>query len=543
MTKNDNKLELNWANKDKSLYYDPNKKEYLWVDKKDPRVSEPRIFLHKATYGDKNSENMLIKGDNLLALKALLQDFRNRVKLIYIDPPYNTGNAFEHYDDGLEHSIWLGMMKTRLENLRDLLSKNGIIWISIDDEEGHYLKVLCDEVFGRKNFITTVAVRMSTASGVKTSHREKTLVKEKEYLLVYAKNKELVSFKPQYLPVFEWDNEFQYYLDKNKSNNPKDWTIKHLKTVLKENKIEFSPTSKSFQNFITTNADKIWRRAFIRGSNKELSLRQPKKILVVKDRQDKIHYLYGGRELYFLERKFHNCFTEEGYKKLPSNLIGDFWTDINTGKLFNEGGVDFRSGKKPEFLVARIVDMMTNEGEIILDSFAGSGSTGAVAHKMNRKWIMIEMGKHANTHIIPRLKKIISGKDNGGITKAVNWKGGGGFKYFELGDSLFVADDDLRLTVLNPKVYNGALIRAVLKVEGFRLLNPDNALHGISGRTIAHVTEQYLSPEYVQAILREVGDKADYLVVYAKTISSKIKPSENVEIRKIPDVLLKKFKV
>jgi len=162
---------------------------------------------------------------------------------------------------------------------------------------------------------------------------------------------------------------------------------------------------------------------------------------------------------------------------------------------------------------------------------------------MKRKWIMIEIGQHANTHIIPRLTKIINRKDNGGVTKAVNWKGGGGFKYFELGDSLFVADDDLRLTVLNPKVYNGALIRAVLKVEGFRLLNPNNALHGISGKTIAHVTEQYLTPEYVQAILREVGDKADYLVIYAKTISSKIKPSENIEVRKIPDVLLRKFKV
>ncbi|VVA44242.1 conserved hypothetical protein [Candidatus Roizmanbacteria bacterium] len=187
--------------------------------------------------------------------------------------------------------------------------------------------------------------------------------------------------------------------------------------------------------------------------------------------------------------------------------------------------------------------MTTTKNEYVLDSFAGSGTTGAVAHKLGRKWIMIELGEHAETHCFKRLKGVIDAIDQSGISKEVGWQGGGGFKYFELGDSLFVQDEDLRLTVINPKMYNGSLIRAVLKVEGFRLKNPDNGLHGISGTTAAHVTEQYLTQEYVDTLLNEIGDKAKFIVIYAKTISSKLKVPEYIEIRRIPDVLLKKFNV
>ncbi len=198
---------------------------------------------------------------------------------------------------------------------------------------------------------------------------------------------------------------------------------------------------------------------------------------------------------------------------------------------------------KPERLLHRIITLATNEGDIVLDSFAGSGTTGAVAHKMNRKWIMVELGNHAETHIIPRMKKVVEGKDGGGISKLVDWQGGGGFKYFELGESLFVKDGDLRLTVINPKMYNGALIRAILKLEGFKVVNPDNGLHGKSGTTVAHVTEQYVSQEYIDTLLNEIGDQAKFVVIYAKTISSNVKLPDNVEIKRIPDILLKKFTV
>ena len=210
-------------------------------------------------------------------------------------------------------------------------------------------------------------------------------------------------------------------------------------------------------------------------------------------------------------------------------------------KAFNPD--DVFATPKPERLLNRIIELGSQEGEWVLDSFAGSGTSGAVAHKKGRKWIMVEIGNHAETHIIPRMKQVVNGKDQGGISKTTNWKGGGGFKYFELGDSLFVRDEDLRLTVINPKMYNGALIRAVLKIEGFRLKNPDNGLHGISGTTAVHVTEQYLTQEYVDTLLNEIGDQAKFLVIYAKTISSKLKVPNNVEIRRIPDVLLKKFNV
>lgn len=156
---------------------------------------------------------------------------------------------------------------------------------------------------------------------------------------------------------------------------------------------------------------------------------------------------------------------------------------------------------------------------------------------------MVEIGNHAETHIVPRLKRVVSGEDQSGISKEAGWKGGGGFKYFELGDSLFVQDEELRYTIINPKMYNGALIRAVLKIEGFKLFNPDNGLHGLAGTTAAHVTEQYLTQDYINVLLNEIGDQAEYLVVYARTISGNLKLPKNVEVKRIPDVLLKRFRI
>lgn len=518
MTKNDQKLELNWANKNKSLYYDVDTGNYEWVDKKDPRVTEPRIFLQKETIGDTETENMLIKGDNLLALQSLLQDFRNKIKLIYIDPPYNTGNAFSHYDDGMEHSLWLGLMKTRLEALYKLLSRDGSIWISIDDDEDHYLKVLCDEVFGRKNFVANVIWEKKYSP----QNDAKWLSDSHDHILVYAKNKDI--WRPNLLSRTEEMNA-RY---KNPDNDPRG---------------------------VWKNADLTAKDPFPYGQY-EIMSPAGKKFLPSNNR----HWVYGKEKMNEMVKDNRIWFGKNGQNK-PSLKI--FLTEVKQGSVaktiwFRTEVGDNQEAKreirafnvddefttpKPERLINRIVELASNEGDWVLDSFAGSGTTGAVAHKRNRKWIMVELGDHAKTHIAPRLKAVVSGKDQGGISEMVDWKGGGGFKYFELGDSLFVADDDLRLTVLNPKVYNGALIRAVLKVEGFRLLHPDNGLHGISGRTIAHVTEQYLNQEYVEALTREVGEAADYLIIYAKTISSKIKLTENVEIRKIPDVLLKKFKI
>jgi adenine-specific DNA-methyltransferase len=518
MSKNDKKLELNWANKNKSLYYDVDTGNYEWVDKKDPRVTEPRIFLQKETYGDKNTENILVKGDNLLALQSLLQDFRSKIKLIFIDPPYNTGNAFSHYDDGMEHSLWLGLMKTRLEALHRLLSRDGTIWISIDDDESHYLKVLCDEVFGRKNFVSNVIWEKKYSP----QNDAKWLSDSHDHILVYAKNKDV--WRPKLLSRTEEMNA-RY---KNPDNDPRGvWKSADLTAKDPFPYGIYEITSPSGKKFLPSN-----NRHWVYGKDKMEGMIKDNRIWFGKSGGNK-----PSLKIFLSEVKQGTVAKTIWFR----TEVGDNQEAKREIRAFNKD--DEFTTPKPERLINRIVDLASEEGDWVLDSFAGSGTTGAVAHKRNRKWIMVELGNHAKTHIIPRLKSVVLGKDQGGISKLVDWKGGGGFKYFELGDSLFVADDDLRLTILNPKVYNGALIRAVLKVEGFRLLHPDNALHGVSGKTIAHVTEQYLSQEYVNALLREVGDAADYLIIYAKTISSKIKLPENVEIRKIPDVLLKKFKV
>ncbi len=555
MAKNDKKLELTWYNKDKSLYYDPEKKKYQWVDKKDPRVSEPRILLEKAVYGDKNTENILIKGDNLLALKALLPDYEGKIKLIYIDPPFNTGAAFEFYDDGLEHSIWLTMMRDRIDLLHKLLNKRGLIFVHIDSREFARLKMIMDEKFGDDNFVSFITVQVKDVAGV---GQQSLIFDVSEYILVYAKDYKLLREEGTLQTMTEVEIEgFVKGYNKALLNPGKSKLIKTIQRLnIGEIKI-YKCENYEIKKFRTSDSIDDYYKHF----NNVFADYNPSGGTILQIRPEipqkglsYIEYIptkgkYAGQliKTYFLNGRIVAWLKEVVEKKKDGTLIkkqrlSNIWKFPNAA-LHLEGGVEFKQSKKPEALIKLIIELATKPGDIVLDSFAGSGTTGAVAHKMGRKWIMVELGEHAKTHIIPRLKRVISGEDQSGISKEVGWKGGGGFKYFELGDSLFVADDDLRLTVLNPKVYNGDLIRAVLKVEGFKLLNPDNALHGISGRTIAHVTEQYLSQDYVNAIVREVGDKADYLIIYAKTISSKIKLPENVEVRKIPDVLLKKFKV
>lgn len=515
------------------------KLELTWIGKGEEPKLEPRILIENPeySYGDLDSENMLIHGDNLLALKALEQDYAGKVKCIYIDPPYNTGSAFEHYDDNLEHSIWLNLMTIRLKILHSLLKNDGLIWISIDDKEVHYLKILCDEIFGRDNYVSTVCVKMSTASGVKTSHRDKTIIKEKEFILCYSKNSSQIRINPQYIPKLDWDSEFQYYLDKNNSENPDDWSVKRLKDVLKLKNIPFEPSNNKFQEFITKNASFIWRRAFIRNEYKELSQNNPDKIFV--DAKGS-NYYYRGRQMYFFSDRIHNCFTEEGYKDLPSFLLGDFWSDINTGKLFNEGGIDFRNGKKPEFLVARIIEMSTVEGDLVFDSFLGSGTTAAVATKMNRKWIGIELGEHSKTLCVPRLKGVIDNNDQGGISKAVNWQGGGGFKFYTLAPSL-LKQDKFGNWVISQEYNADMLAAAMAKQEGFKY-QPHESTYWKQGQSseqdFIFTTTQFLTVEALDSIKDEM-QPGETLLICCKSFQKECKGKfGNITIKKIPLMLL-----
>lgn len=518
MNKSDNKLELTWTNKSKSLYYDVDSGSYEWVDKKDPRVTEPRIFIESETHGVADSENMLIKGDNLLALKSLLQDFKNKIKVIYIDPPYNTGNAFAHYDDGMEHSLWLGLMKTRIETLHRLLRKDGTLWISIDDDESHYLKVMCDEIFGRKNFVANVIWEKKYSP----QNDAKWLSDSHDHILVYAKNKDI--WRPNLLSRTDEMNA-RY---KNPDNDARGvWKSADLTAKDPFPYGQYEITGPTGKNFLPSN-----NRHWAYGKDKMGEMIKDNRIWFGKDGTNK-----PALKIFLSEVKQGSVAKTIWYR----TEVGDNQEAKREIRTFNAG--DEFTTPKPERLINRIIDLASSEGDWVLDSFAGSGTTGAVAHKMNRKWIMIELGEHAKTHIMPRLKEVVTGKDQGGISQSVGWKGGSGFKYFELGDSLFVQDDDLRYTIINPKMYNGKLIRAVLKVEGFKPYNPDNGLHGLSGSTAAHVTEQYLTQDYINVLLNEIGDKADYLVIYAKTISSNLKLPDNVEVKRMPDVLLKRFKV
>lgn len=503
----ENKLELYWTNKNKSLYFDPQTGEYGWVSKKDPRVIEPRILIERGDYGDTDTENILIKGDNLLALKAIESDFSKKIKCIYIDPPYNTGSAFEHYDDGLEHSIWLTMMRDRLQLLHKLLRDDGFIFVQIDDNELAYLKVLMDEIFGRKNFINTI-VWKRRGGAVNPSRRLNNVT---DFILWYSKSSEYTINH-----IFSMDDDnTQKYIEERFRYKDETGRRYRLSPIISPT---YSPTLVyEYKGYKPPSTGWSASRETMEKWDKEGKLVFPK--------------LKTGR----IQRKQY--FDE--YKGQP---VSSLWTDIKVINPMSKERLNFE-GQKPESLIHRVFTLGSNEGDWVLDSFLGTGTTAAVAHKMKRKWIGIEFGKQAETHVIPRLERTIKGKDGDGINKTVDWKGGGGFKYFELGDSLFVKDDSLKLTVINPKMYNGKLIRAILKVEGFKLKNPDNGLHGMSGTTAAHVTEQYVTQDYINVLLNEIGDNAEYLVIYAKTFSEKIKLPENVEIKRIPDVLLKKFSI
>lgn len=530
-----NKLELTWYGKEKEINVEPR----ILIEDKSLSYSKNEITSLigniKQTF-----DNLLIHGDNLLALKALEQDFTGKIKCIYIDPPYNTGSAFEHYDDNLEHSTWLSLMKPRLELLQKLLSEDGSIWIQIDDNEQAYLKVLCDEIFGRRNFISTICVKMSTLSGVKTAHKEKTIVKEKEFILVYAKDIEHFGINPQYVPINFIDDEFQYFLEKNNSQNPENWEVKHLSDVLSSLSLKKDLNDKKFINFINEYQNNIWRRAFIRNEYKKLSQENPNKIFYI-NKDGKEHYYYRGREMFFLRDKFHKCLTEDGYINALSNLLGDIWLDINTGKLFNEGGIEFRNSKKPEFLISRIIDMCTRPGDYVLDSFLGSGTTAAVAHKMNRRWIGIELGEHAYSLAKVRIDNVING-EQGGISRGFNWQGGGGYKFYELAPTL-IKTDTFGEEIINPE-YNGEMLSAaVAKHEGY-FYNPDKDYYWKQAKSennsYLYVTTRHVNKDMVEAIKQEMKDD-EFLLIVCKSFDSYCIADyqKSIAIKKVPQSLLK----
>lgn len=370
-------------------------------------------------------DNLLIQGDNLLALKALLPFYRGRVKCIYIDPPYNTQSAFTHYDDKLEHSQWLSLMYPRLVMLRELLADDGSIWVSIDDNEAHYLKVLLDELFGRSNFLCGIAweKRYSPPPDTKEFGYVHDLV------LCYRKS---ADFRRNLLPLTD-DQTGRYTNKDNDSRGPwkaMDYTCRYSAD---------ERPNLNYPILQPNTGEEIWpKRTRVWAMSRE-----------VHERNVSENRLWWGTKGTNSVPALKNFISEINQGMMPMSLwkytLAGHTQDAMKEMLALFGEEPF-STPKPEKLIHTIFHIATNPGDLVLDSFLGSGTTAAVAHKMGRRWIGIEMGEHAVTHCLPRLEKVVGG-EQGGISKAVEWQGGGGFRFHTLGEPVFDADGGIHQSV------------------------------------------------------------------------------------------------
>jgi adenine-specific DNA-methyltransferase len=537
------KLELTWIGKD-------------WRPRLEPRIllEDPARSYHAKQRVTDNDlfDNRLIKGDNLLALKALEQEFAGRVKCVYIDPPFNTGEAFEHYDDGLEHSIWLNLMAQRLRLIRDLLSMDGTLFVHIDDNELGYLIVLCDEIFGRSNRINIITFKQSSASGPKAINPG--LVTTANYLVLYARDKG--RWRPnrvhQGVPRDDRYNNFVKNIEQHHSKwqlcTLRDAFARHHRMAWADVRARFAERLEDeITTFVLKNRDRVVQPALIRdkdineAARSALQLsRDVADVVTCSERAGKdTYYFLNGKQLLFYRNKVKRVAGIETSALAASNI----WDDLLSNNVHQEGGVSFPKGKKPEALLERVFSFTTNPGDLVLDSFAGSGTTGAVAHKMGRRWIMVELGEHCHTHILPRLQKVIDGQDPGGVTQATGWKGGGGFRYYELAPTLLATDRWGNL-VINPNYDPAMLAAAMCKLEGFRYA-PSETLWWQQGhsseRDFIYVTTQTLSAEQLAALSDEVGADRSLLVCCGAyrgvTAAQASERWPNLTIKKIPKMV------
>jgi adenine-specific DNA-methyltransferase len=407
------------------------------------RLFEPKVLTNIKKYYKggvqenceiKDDDNLIIKGNNLIALHSLKKKYAGKVKLIYIDPPYNTGNDSFKYNDNFNHSTWLTFMKNRLEVAKDFLSDYGVIFVQCDDNEQAYLKVLMDEIFHKENFLNSIAIRSSTPSGLKTAHRDKTIIKTKDYILVYSKYLKKINIKPQYIKKERWDTHYNSFFDKDNMVSKKLIDIMIQKKLLPENSklTDLNINDKNHREFYIKYADCIYRTApEMPKEQKNISLNNKNKIISYYDGEGNVQYALNGNRFSFLSQTLKPVLVGCSIENDISNLLCDFWSDIDFQNTQNQGNVNFENAKKPEQLLYRIIDMVTNNNDIVMDFNLGSGTTCAVAHKMGRKYIGIEQMDYIKNITVERLKKVIDG-EQGGISKALNWKGGGDFVYTEL---------------------------------------------------------------------------------------------------------------
>lgn len=394
-----------------------------WLNDEEARSSANKVPYRlleeqpKLSYGDSDSHNMLIQGDNLDALKALLPYYAGKVKCIFIDPPYNTKSAFEHYDDNLEHSQWLTMMYPRLELLRELLAEDGSIWITIDDRESHYLKVMLDEIFGRNNFVANciwekVYSERMDAKGFSISH---------DHILVFQKSED---FSVNQVKKAQNKKQFNFFDDTKKMNYRRRSLRKEGSESLRKDRpsMWYPITAPDGSLVYPVKPDGVegrwrWKKENVEKKIKDLDF-------VKKDNSWEI----------YVKQYLNDDATRPPATLFESTIAGHNHEAKLEAKQFN--GSDVFSTPKPEKLMRQIIELSTSDNDLILDSFLGSGTTAAVAHKMGRQYIGIELGEHAQTHCLPRLQKVVDG-EQGGISKDVEWQGGGGFHFYRLGEAVF----------------------------------------------------------------------------------------------------------
>lgn len=508
------------------------KLELTWIGKEKRPKLEPRILVegpensyhakHRVTDSD-IFDNRLIFGDNLLALKALEQEFSGKVKCVFIDPPYNTGSAFTHYDDGLEHSIWLGLMRDRLEIIRRLLSEDGSLWITIDDNEAHYLKVLCDEIFGRSNFVSSFAWEKD-----KGRRNDTDISSAHDHVLLFTKNRDVWRKIRNPLPR----TEAQKARYRNPDNDPRGpWLQGDNGTAKSGGESLLYPITLPSGRVVVPPKGNYWRFS---------------KDNFERARKDgRVYFGANGDGMPLIKRYLTD--VQDGV--VPRT----WWPAEEAGsnqsakrdhlrKLLPD--IEPFATPKPEELIQIILHISTNKGDLVLDSFAGSGTTGAVAQKMGRRWLMVELEETCHTHIIPRLKKVIDGEDMGGISERVGWEGGGGFRYYRLAPTLIV-NDRWGNPVINPEYNAAQLAEALAKLEGFNYAPSETHWwqHGHSSeRDFIYVTTQNLSAEQLQALSDEVGPERSLLVCCAAfhgvTAAKAAERWPNLTLKKIPKMVL-----
>ena len=531
------KLELTWIGKEKRPRLEPRilleEPEYSYRAENPPHQQEQvELFsslpsplageglgMGGTVQSKAFHDNILIQGDNLLALKALEQQYAGKIKCVFIDPPYNTGSAFTHYDDGIEHSLWLTLIRDRLEVIKTLLSDDGSLWITIDDNECHYLKVLCDEIFGRQNFVSA----LTWMKRVSPANDAKYFSSDHDYILVYTKTKEL------------WNLNRLTRTDENNSSckNPDNdsrgaWnsvTYTGNKNRTERPNLYYAVRNPNTGEEIYPPETLTWRYSY------ETHLKNEKESL-----------LYWGKDGKSKSPRLKK-FLDAAEAVVPRSVwsyseVGSTQNAMTEQKdMFN---APFAT-PKPERLLERIIHIATNAGDLVLDSFAGSGTTGAVAHKMGRRWIMVELGEHCKTHIVPRLKKVIDGDDQGGISKAVNWQGGGGFRFYRLAPSL-LKKDAWDNWVINPEYNAEMLAEAMCKHMGYTYAPSQEVFwqHGYAAENnYIYVTTGTLSREQLTLISTEVGNERT-LLICSKGFIAEPQEFPNLNLKKIPQAVLHK---